>query len=430
MFVTGRLALLALLYLPIVGAVPGWTSILIGLALLGVLIGVDVALAASVRTLRGERSGRSSLRLGESGLVTLRLVNDGSRTLRGVVRDAWLPSAQATPARTPVTIPGGDAAVIDTRLTPSRRGDHHPDRVTVRSRGPFGIAGRQGAVRAGWSVRVLPAFASRRHLPSRITRLQELEGRTPVMIRGAGTEFDTLRPYVDGDDVRSIDWRATARATDVMVRTWRPERDRRVVIALDTGRTAAARIGDAPRLDSAMDAALLLAALAGRAGDHASLMVHDAQLRTWISGAEGVDALPSMVQALALVEPVLTETDARAMVSQILSRQRQRALVVILTALEPAALREGLLPVLPLLTAKHQVVIASVSDPRMQELIDTRGDVDAVYAAASAERAERERRDVAALLSLKAVDLVEADPEHIAPALADHYIALKATGRL
>ena len=80
-------------------------------------------------------------------------------------------------------------------------------------------------------------------------------------MRGQGTEFDSLREYVLGDDVRSIDWRATARRSDVVVRTWRPERDRQVVLVLDTGRTSAGRVGGAPRLESALDAALLLAAL-------------------------------------------------------------------------------------------------------------------------------------------------------------------------
>ena len=113
-------------------------------------------------------------------------------------------------------------------------------------------------------VRVLPAFPSIRHLPSRLARLRELDGRAAVRVRGQGTEFDSLREYVLGDDVRSVDWRASARSRSVVVRTWQPERDRRVVLVLDTGRTSAGRVDDVPRLDSAMDAALLLGH-AGRA---------------------------------------------------------------------------------------------------------------------------------------------------------------------
>ena len=101
-----------------------------------------------------------------------------------------------------------------------------------------------------------------------------------MRVRGQGTEFDSLREYVRGDDVRSIDWRASARNRNVVVRTWQPERDRRVVLVLDTSRTSAGRVDDVPRLDSAMDAALLLAALAARAGDRVDFVAGDRRVRS------------------------------------------------------------------------------------------------------------------------------------------------------
>lgn len=131
---------------------------------------------------------------------------------------------------------------------------------------------------------MLPPFTSRKHLPSRLARLRELDGRTSVLTRGEGTEFDSLRAYVPGDDTRSIDWRATARQSAVAVRTWRPERDRHILVVLDTGRTSAGRVGDVPRLDAAMDATLLLTALATRAGDRVNLLAYDRRVRAQIQG--------------------------------------------------------------------------------------------------------------------------------------------------
>ena len=90
---------------------------------------------------------------------------------------------------------------------------------------------------------MLPPFRSRRHLPEKLSRLRQLDGQHRAQLRGQGSEFDSLREYVIGDDVRSIDWRATARLRDVMIRTWRPERDRQLLIMLDTGRTSAGRLG-------------------------------------------------------------------------------------------------------------------------------------------------------------------------------------------
>src|SRR5690606_33681964 len=183
-----------------------------------------------------------------------------------------------------------------------------------RSFGPFQLAARQATISTDGAIRVLPPFHSRRHLPSLLQQLRELDGRTAVMIRGQGTEFDSLREYVRGDDVRSIDWRATARRRDpsggmkLVVRTWRPERDRRVVLVVDSGRTSAARVADEPRLDTSFEASLLLGALASRAGDRVDLLVYDRRVRGRVQGATGADLLNKMVDAMAPIEPELIET--------------------------------------------------------------------------------------------------------------------------
>src|SRR5690606_24649355 len=127
------------------------------------------------------------------------------------------------------------------------------------------------------------------------------------------------------DDVRAIDWRATARAADVMVRTWRPERDRHVLIVLDCGRTAAARIADGTRLDAALDAALLLGALSSRAGDTASLLAFDRQVRTEARRPAQNATLPRFVAAMTDLEPSLVETDYRGLVRAVLSRAARRS---------------------------------------------------------------------------------------------------------
>jgi uncharacterized protein (DUF58 family) len=157
---------------------------------------------------------------------------------------------------------------------------------------------------------VLPPFLSRKHLPEKLSMLRQLDGQHRSLIRGQGTEFDSLREYVIGDDVRSIDWRSSARRAEVVVRTWRPERDRRIVIVLDTGRTSAGRVAGVPRLDSYLDAALLLAALASRAGDRVDLLAVDRMVRTRVLGSSRSDVLNRMTEAMALLEPELAETDA------------------------------------------------------------------------------------------------------------------------
>ncbi|ARD42218.1 DUF58 domain-containing protein [Actinomyces gaoshouyii] len=417
------------------GALPGliWprpATIAVVLAATVIAVGADALLAASPRDLRVRRSLDGAIMLGETATATLTVTNTGSRTAVAEVRDAWAPSAGAAGERSRMTIPAGQRRRTRTALTPTRRGDRRADLVTVRLLGPLGLAGRQASLVAPARLRVLPPFASRRHLPSKLSRLRELDGRSAVMVRGAGTEFDSLRQYVVGDDVRSIDWRSTARRGEVVVRTWRPERDRRVLIVLDTGRRAAARLGDAPRLDAQMEAALLLAALASRAGDRVDALAVDSAVRAQVRGASGASLMSSLADAFAPLEACLVETDWSLMTSAVRRLLPQRSLVVILTGIDGSATDADMLHATSALAKDHLLIIASALDPGLAELRAERGDPVSVYTAAAAESDLVEQHAVRAHLARSGAEVVQADPAGLAPALADAYLALKASGRL
>ena len=430
MTITGRVPLVLLLGLVPVVLRPTAGTVWLWLLVVAALVAADVLLAPSPAGLAITRGEVGPVRLGHPAESQLRVANAGSRHVHALVRDAWQPSAGATDNRHHVDLSPGDRTVLRTPLRPRRRGDLRALGVTVRSRGPLGLAARQRTYDVPGVVRSLPPFESRKHLPSRLARLRELDGRAAVRVRGQGTEFDSLREYVRGDDVRSIDWRASARNRNVVVRTWQPERDRRVVLVLDTSRTSAGRVEDVPRLDSAMDAALLLAALAARAGDRVDFVAGDRRVRSRLRSAGSRDVAANLQDAMADLEPVIAEADWSALAGAVTGFGRQRALVVLLTPLEPSAIEEGLLPVLPALTRHHRVVLASVRDPALEQLAGTRGTIDEVYDAAAAEQALVRRRQTADLLGALGVDVLDADAERLPPVLADHYLALKANGLL
>lgn len=430
MVITGRVPLLLALGLvpvvlrPAMGTVWGW------LLLIALVTLVDRWLAVQPTTLSLRRAEIGTVRLGDDAASRLTLANPGRRTVQALVRDAWQPTAGATGNRHRVRLGAGDFTVVTTGLRPRRRGDLRAVGVTVRIPGPLGLAARQATLDVPGTVRSLPPFESRKHLPSRLARLRELHGRSAVRIRGAGTEFDSLREYVRGDDVRSIDWRATARNRNVVVRTWQPERDRRVVIVLDTSRVSAARVGDVPRLDSAMDAALLLAALAARAGDRIDFLAGDRQVRARVRAAGARDIAATLQDTMADLEPVIAEADWAALAGAVNHLGRQRALVVLLTPLEPASVIESLLPVLPALLKHHRVVVGSVQDPALAALRDRHGSLTDVYGAAAAAQVLHQRHRAGEILRALGVDVVDAGAEALPPALADHYLALKARGLL
>ncbi|OKI06091.1 hypothetical protein A6A06_38145 [Streptomyces sp. CB02923] len=436
MALTGRTALISALGALFVGLLlPGWAGILT--VQLGLLLAIlcDLALAAPVRKLQFTRTGDTSVRLGQEAHTHLAVTNPDRRPLRAQLRDAWPPSSFSPGTEVPasrhrVHIPGSERRRITTTLHPTRRGDHHAVRVTVRSYGPLGLAARQGSHHIPWALRALPPFTSRKHLPGKLARLRELDGRTSILTRGEGTEFDSLRDYTPGDDTRSIDWRATARRQTVAVRTWRPERDRRILLALETGRTSAGRVGDTPRLDASMDAALLLAALASRAGDRVDLLAFDRRVRASVQGRAAGDLLPALTDALAPLEPELVEADAHGLAAAIRRGAPRRSLIVLFTGLDTAPVEEGLLPVLPGLTQRNEVIVAAVADPRIEDMAAARHTPQAVYAAAAAEQTRAARLRTADRLRRHGVTVIDSTPARLAPDLADAYLSLKASGRL
>lgn len=427
----------ALLFLGAIPIIAFGTSVANAFSVLGavlaiwcLLLVVDWTLAAPPRQLRVARELPDRIRLGESATSKVLLTNLYRTAMRLQVRDCWEPSAGAPRMRDWLRIPPGERRAITHELTPWRRGDRRSDHVAVRSWGPLRLVSRQVVLNDRGMIRVLPPFTSRKHLPSRVQRLRELDGQTTLQVRGQGTEFDSLREYVRGDDVRSIDWRATARKQDLIVRTWRPERDRRVIIVIDTGRSAATRIANEHRLDTAVEAALLLSALASRAGDRVSVIAFDQRVRARVQGTGDATILPAIVDAMANVEPQLVHTNWLAVPGLVREVTNQRSLVVLLTTADSAGASRDLLEMIPQLTQRHAVVVASITDPETVAARKTLADGESVYRAAAAERALLDAEQTRQALARFGADQISHDPLNLPPQLADHYLMLKKSGRL
>ena len=435
MFVTGRLAIaLAVGVIPLVLAglagYPAYAVLGAWVALCMLLTAIDTALAANLRSVTVSRRVPARARIGEPVPVSIAVHNHGTRALDALLRDAWQPTAGASAERQRLRIPAGERRRVSIPLLPRRRGELISEFVMLRSLGPMGLAGRQARHGVRGAVRVLPAFSSRKHLPSRLARLRELDGNTSIQVRGQGTEFDSLREYVRGDDVRSIDWRATARAGTTMLRTWRPERDRHVVIIIDTGRTAAARVGDGTRVDAALEAALLLAALAARAGDHVHLLMYDRVVRARVTGIDGAALLPALTDAMAPVHARLVDTDWHGAFSAVRTLTNRPSLIVVLTAQDAAESARGFLGAFPDASRATTVLVGSVTDDDVEELAQRRGSREDVYLAAAAERTLRDAENVADAIRRAGGEAIAADPEDLPPRIADRYLELKAAGRL
>jgi len=410
---------------------PAWTIVIVELALL-VVAGADVLRASAPARIPVERELPGVLPLDGHGEVAWHVRNPTSRRLRVWLADELAPSLRPASRRARLTLPANARVTARVGLHPSRRGRFTPTELVLRVEGPLGLAARQRRRQLPGLLRVYPPFKSRQEAELRIDRARILEvGLRSARGQGGGTEFDSLREYGVDDESRHIDWAATARTTKVIVRTYRAERNQTVLLLLDTGRTMAGQVDEVPRLDHAMDAVMMLTAVATRLGDRAGLVAFDQDVRAIVGPGHARGQLSRVTEAMYLLEPRLVESDYRRAFVQTLSRFRRRALLVLLTELAEAPVTESVLPALPMVARDHLVLVAGIRDPRVDEWASTvpANAGEAYRKAAAIEALDVRRRTVARLRGLGAT-VVDAPPGRVAPQLADAYLHLKATGRL
>ncbi len=431
---TWRLAVVAAALSPLLLVLPGdgWFRVI---ALNGILLAValaDAAVAPTPSRVSVERSLPGVLSLGATADVEWTATNPLSRPLTVRLADQLAPSLGAATRRVRMKVPGKGRATATTSICPARRGRFEITDLTVRVDGPLGLAARQRTRALPWVLRVLPPFKSRDEAELRINRARILEvGLRSAQGRGGGTEFEQLREFSPDDEFRRIDWSATARTAKLIVRTYRAERNQTVLLLLDSGRVMAGQVDGVPRLEHAMDAVMMMAAVTTRLGDRAGLLAFGRQVRAVVPPSGGGSQLPRIVDAMYDLDAQLVESDYRAAFSEAMARFRRRALVVLLTELTEPVIAETLLPALPAMVRHHLVLVAGVRDPDVVGWARSMPtDAGEAYRKAAAVSAIDDRRRAIARLQGMGASVIDAPPGRLAPALADAYLKVKATGRL
>lgn len=402
-------------------------GVILGLALIDALLALDPA------TIRIQRRLPSAVTIGAGGAEVAWVVhNPTARRANVAVADSLAPSLRAGARRFRVHLPPRASVTTRTRIDPSRRGRFEPTEIVVRVDGRLGLGARQRRRQQPGVMSVLPAFRSRAEAELRIERARRMDvGLRSAKGRGGGTEFDALREYTVDDESRRMDWAATARANKPVVRTYRAERNQQVIVLLDNGRLMAGQVDGVPRIELAMDAVMMLTAVASRLGDRCGLVAFDREVRAVVPPAQGTAQLGRVIQAMYDLEPRLVESDYLGAFATTLARFRRRAMLVLVTELSEEAVSETLIPALPLLLAHHLVVVASVADPDVVRWSRaTPAEPSGAYRTAAAVSALQHRDHTASRLRGLGATVVDAPPGALSSQLAETYLQVKATGRL
>ena len=435
MIPTRRLGLLLLLPIPVL-LLGGGSAAAAGAAALADLVilalaAVEAARLPSRRDLRVRRIPRPVLSLGaRTGLeVEVRLPPGAPAGTTVEIHEDLPPEIRPAARPGPAAVEPGGSALFRTEVVPLRRGKFALGAIHVRLAGTLGLALRQYSFAEGAEVRVFPNLAgvSQYRLLALRGRLREA-GLRHFRQRGAGTSFESLREHLPGEDHRRVDWKATARRGRLIARRYEVERSQSLVLMVDAGRLMTSEVaGGFPRLEYALNAALVLAHVAVSRDDRVGAMVFADRVQGFVPATRGHGALARVTGILAAAEGRLAEPDVEGAFRHLAARGRKRCLLVVFTEVVDPETSGALLAHVARVAGRHLPLVVTLRDRDLEReaALHARGPEEA-YRRAAAEELLHGREQALALLRRRGVSVLDTDPSGMTAAVIDRYLDLKA----
>jgi uncharacterized protein (DUF58 family) len=401
-------------------ATAGWDAGLIALLILELTLGIRA------RWIEIERALPDKICVGEENACAVVVRNFGPLPVRVRVVEGWPAELEAAPEVLAGRVPSHREISLAYKVVPGGRGEFELSPASVWVRSPLGLVERRFEFGGSSKVRAYPNLKELRRfdLMSR-RRLLTRHGIRAVRRVGEGREFERLREYTPGDELRSIDWKATARRRKPATRVHETERGQNVLILLDAGRLMAAASGRLTKLDWAINAALMLGYVALRNGDRVGLAVFSSDVESIAMPRGGRAALARLMEALVPLQPRLTFSNYRAVVEGVMKKMRRRALVVMFTDLaDPEAMAE-IAKVFPRLRRAHLPLCVSFRDPAVAALAEAAPAREAMYETVAAMELVADRRRALTELRAGGVAIVDLPAEEIAVGAVNRYLEMK-----
>jgi uncharacterized protein (DUF58 family) len=382
-------------------------------------------------TVRREFSGRFAI--GAETEVTVRVINASGKAVRLRVKDEYPPlMALSAEREAEFEVDAQTTAGLTYGLTPPKRGDFAFGRIAVRGLSRFGLVWRQSSVGEPQVVKVYPNMHRARE-----AELKALGARSLVAShrksswRGEGREFESLRDYVRGDELRHISWTATARRGKPTTRQYQIERDQTILIALDSGRLMTGRIENETKLDTALHAALSLMSAAARGGDNSGLLVFGRRVKTYLPPRRGHAHIEAALEALHAIEPEMIEPSYARAFQFVATNLKRRALVVLLTDVVDEEGSQQLLTSLKLLRPRHLPLVVTIGDRDLKAVVRTSpSNINDVFTQSVAEEIIFRREAALRLVESQGGLALDVTATTLVPKLLETYLRVKEEGRL
>jgi uncharacterized protein (DUF58 family) len=409
-------------------AVIAFDIALIAAAIVDYFISRNLPEGFSIRREFGKRFA-----IGDPNEVNVVIENDSARRLRLRVKDEYPPEMKLEDSReAEVDLDARTTAEFTYRLTPPKRGRYEFGRTAVRYLSRLGLVWCQAEAGEAEAVKVYPNMRRAREIELKALGNQSfIAVQRKAVRRGEGREFESMRDYVRGDELRHISWTATARRSKLTTRQYQIERDQTVIIALDAGRLMTARIEGETKFDTAIHATLALISACGRAGDNAGIVVFGRRVRKYLAPKRGVEHMDAVLEALHDLEPELIEPSYAKSFQFIASNLKKRAFVVILTDLVDKDSSRELINSLKLLRPRHLPLVATIGDRDLNAMVSGKPDqVRDVFYQSAAEEIIHQREQALRLVESLGGLALDVTTQTLGPRLLESYLRVKERGLL
>jgi uncharacterized protein (DUF58 family) len=371
--------------------------------------------------------------IGDENEVEIKVINRTERDFKLYLKDEFPPQMQLSGKREgELAVEAQNGASFFYGLTPPKRGKFEFGRIAVRHLSRFGLVWCQNSIPAETAVKVYPNMRRAREMELKALGAKSLVAAQRKSIRrGEGREFESMRDYVQGDELRHLSWTATARRGKLVTRQYQIERDQTVLIAIDAGRLMTGRIENETKLDLAIHASLALMSAAARGGDNCGIVVFGRRIKKFLPPKRGTDHLDATLEALHDLEPEMIEPSYPRAFQFVAANLKKRALVVILTDLVDEQGSKELLDSLRLLRPRHLPLVTTIGDRDLRLVVrETPNSVRELFTQSAAEEIIHQREAALRLVESQGGLALDVTAATLAPSLLETYIRVKERGLL
>ncbi len=371
--------------------------------------------------------------IGDPTTVVLHIENNTRRGLYLKVKDEYPPELRlGDPRETELDIGARSTAEFSYRVTPPKRGRYEFGRTAIRYLSKLGLVWCQTNIGEPESVKVYPNMRRAREIELKALGSQSfIAVQRKAVRRGEGREFESMRDYVPGDELRHISWTATARRSKLTTRQYQIERDQTVIIAIDAGRLMTGRIDGETKFDTAIHATLALMSACARAGDNVGIVVFGRRVRKFLPPRRGVGHMDAVLEALHDLEPELIEPSYARAFQFISSNLKKRAFVVILTDVIDRHSSKELINSLKLLRPRHLPLVATIGDRDLNAMVSVGPeDIREVFRQSAAEEIIHQRESALRLVESLGGLALDVTTQTLGPRLLESYLRVKERGLL